>query len=54
VSSARAALLLVEMGFLGARALRGGIAAWREAGHPLEPVVTEAVPLRLSTEAAPR
>jgi 3-mercaptopyruvate sulfurtransferase SseA len=41
------------MGFLGARALRGGIAAWREAGHPLEPV-TAPVALRLSTEAAPR
>jgi hypothetical protein len=41
------------MGFLGARALRGGIAAWREAGHPLAPV-GEAVPLRLSTEAAAR
>jgi hypothetical protein len=41
------------MGFLGARALRGGIAAWREAGHPLEPV-SAAVALRLSTEAAPR
>jgi len=43
----------MEMGFLAARALRGGIAAWREAGHPLEPV-TMAVPLRLSTGAAPR
>jgi 3-mercaptopyruvate sulfurtransferase SseA len=41
------------MGFQGARALRGGIAAWREAGHPLEPVST-AVPVRLSTQAAPR
>jgi len=53
VSSARAALLLVEMGFRGARALRGGIAAWREAGHPLEPV-TGSLPLRLSTEPAAR
>jgi 3-mercaptopyruvate sulfurtransferase SseA len=41
------------MGFRGARALRGGIAAWREAGHPLEPVLAP-LPLHLSTQAAPR
>jgi len=41
------------MGFQGARALRGGIEAWREAGHPLE-AVTAPVTLRLSTEPAPR
>jgi 3-mercaptopyruvate sulfurtransferase SseA len=41
------------MGFRGARALRGGIAAWREAGHPLE-AVTAPVQVLLSTQAAPR
>jgi rhodanese-related sulfurtransferase len=38
VSSARAALLLIDLGFPRARALRGGVSAWRAAGNPLAPL----------------
>jgi hypothetical protein len=41
------------MGFQAARALRGGIAAWRAGGHPLEPIGASPA-LVFSAGAAPR
>jgi hypothetical protein len=41
------------MGFRAAQALRGGIAAWRAAGHPVEPIAA-APHLVFSTTPAPR
>jgi rhodanese-related sulfurtransferase len=45
VSSARAALSLIDKGFARARPLRGGVSGWRERGHPVEPLLRRSVAL---------
>jgi rhodanese-related sulfurtransferase len=35
VSSARAALTLIDAGWTGAKALGGGLYAWEDLGYPL-------------------
>ena len=46
VSSARVALLLQRKGITRVRPLLGGIDAWRELKYPLEPIASQAQPLR--------